>query len=93
MKLSAFLEAVAAPELKRYNPRLQLTYMPSSVKTTNPVHPREYLADLAEWPGVKDDIKKLLDPLLDFEVNQHHKDVLPQISYIPRRDRRTFIML
>ncbi|RVD89070.1 uncharacterized protein DFL_000092 [Arthrobotrys flagrans] len=60
MKLSAFFEAVAAPELRQYD---QVT----TKKTTNPAYPREYLADLTEWPEIRKDIKSLLDPYLDID--------------------------
>ena len=61
MKLSEYFEAVAAPEIQLYKKR-------TTNQTTNPAHPREYLADLTEWTGIRDDIKKLLDPYMGFEV-------------------------
>ncbi|KAK6329904.1 hypothetical protein TWF718_003331 [Orbilia javanica] len=80
MQLSEYLKAIAAPELIICEPR-------STIKTTNPAHPREYLSDLTEWVGIKKDIKELFEPKLSFEVDLQSSE-FEHIGFTQKRTNR-----
>ncbi|EPS42107.1 hypothetical protein H072_3923 [Dactylellina haptotyla CBS 200.50] len=61
MKLSEFFSAVSAPELNVSSGQL------SSTSTTVPANPRECLTTLGEWPSIKKDIKKLIEPKMNLK--------------------------
>ncbi|KAK6333297.1 hypothetical protein TWF718_011116 [Orbilia javanica] len=41
----------------------------TTMRTTNPTHPREFLADITRWESIYDDIEKLLSPYLAIDFD------------------------
>ncbi|KAK6507778.1 hypothetical protein TWF481_006201 [Arthrobotrys musiformis] len=73
MDLAGFLEAVAAPQLRKTMPR-------STTGTTLPAFPRHRLSDLEGWSDIRGDIRRLLDPLMGCKggVFRSFADIFPR---------------